>query len=203
MNLPVRPPYLLRRFYSRFQWQMPAEEKKIYLTFDDGPIPGVTEFVLDTLNAFEARGTFFCLGKNVEANPGLYKRILDEGHSTGNHTHNHLNGWMTSAAEYLTDVQKAEAHIRSPLFRPPYGRIRLAQADLVCEKYKVVMWDVLSYDYNSGVSPGQCQKNVTDNARPGSIVVFHDSMKAYRNLKVALPGCLAFFAAQGFSFDKI
>lgn len=182
---------------------MPDGENNIYLTFDDGPAPGVTEFVLDTLKAYGARATFFCLGKNVKANPELYARILDEGHATGNHTHNHLNGWMTSAPEYLDDVHKAEAYIRSPLFRPPYGRIRLAQADLVCKKYKVVMWDVLSYDYSSGVSPGQCQKNVTDNARPGSIVVFHDSMKAYRNLKVALPGCLAFFSARGFSFRRI
>jgi peptidoglycan/xylan/chitin deacetylase (PgdA/CDA1 family) len=182
---------------------MPAESDAVYLTFDDGPLPEVTEFVLETLAAYGAKGTFFCIGKNVAANPELYRRISDEGHATGNHTHNHLNGWMTPFAEYITDIRQAEAHINSPLFRPPYGRIRKAQADVVCAQYRVVMWDVLSYDFSSDVSPERCLKNVIENTRPGSIVVFHDSVKAFRNLQYALPRCLEYFKDRMMKVDAV
>ncbi len=182
---------------------MPEEKREVYLTFDDGPIPEVTEFVLDTLKQYEAKGTFFCLGKNVAAHPGLYKRILNEGHAVGNHTHNHLNGWKVPSDEYLEDVRLAEAHIQSPLFRPPYGRIRNAQADAIGKKYRVVMWDVLSYDFNKEISPERCLKNVTENTRNGSIVVFHDSVKAWQNLNYTLPRCLDYFKTSGMSFGLI
>lgn len=200
---PVRPPYLLRRYYSEFVWRMPDAEKVVYLTFDDGPVPEVTEFVLDVLRQHQLPATFFCVGKNVIKNPGIYQRILAEGHSVGNHTFNHVNGWNTNTRTYVTDALKSAEVIRSGLFRPPYGRIKKEQAALLLQRYQIVMWDVLSYDYDAAVSPQQCLKNVVENVRPGSIVVFHDSLKARRNMEYTLPRAIDLLQTEGYAFGKL
>ena len=163
---------------------MPATEKNIYLTFDDGPHPVATPFVLDELKKYTAKATFFCIGKNVIEHPAIYKRIIDEGHGVGNHTHNHLNGWKTNTNEYLNDVMIASKLFKSNLFRPPYGKLRSIQAkriaDAIADKSaKIVMWDVLSGDFDETLSKEQCLKNVIDNTVEGSIIVFHDSEKAF------------------------
>jgi len=199
----VRPPQIIKNFYKDFVWTLPADNNKIYLTFDDGPVPGPTEFVLDQLKQFSAKGTFFCVGNNVKKNRGLYQRILDEGHTTGNHTFNHVNGWMSNSETYLHEVEQAASLIDSKLFRPPYGRIRKQQAQSLLKNYKIIMWDVLTYDFNVKVSPAQCLKNVTENTRPGSIIVFHDSVKAFKNLEYALPRSLEFFKKKNFQLMSL
>jgi peptidoglycan/xylan/chitin deacetylase (PgdA/CDA1 family) len=200
---PVRPPYLVRRYYFRFLWRMSETENTVYLTFDDGPIPGVTERALDVLKEHNATATFFCIGKNVEKHPAIYKRILAEGHSIGNHTQNHVNGWNVNTRTYVTDALRAADVIDSPLFRPPYGRIKLEQSEMLLKRYRIVMWDILSYDYDAAVSPQQCLLNVTTNIRPGSIIVFHDSLKAKRNMEYALPRVLEFLKAEGYRCEGI
>ena len=170
-------------------WNMDGEED-VFLTFDDGPTPGVTEWVLDTLSKHDAKATFFCLGRNVEQYPDLYHRILNEGHKVGNHTYSHQKGWSMSVNRYIEDVDFANQYIHSDLFRPPYGRIKPAQARMLSERYHLIMWDVLSQDYSNLISPRTCLKNVTKYVRPGSIVVFHDSVKSFRNLRYTLPRAL-------------
>jgi peptidoglycan-N-acetylglucosamine deacetylase len=203
MLYPVRPPYLLKRYYHRFTWSIPSETRNVYLTFDDGPTPGVTEFVLDALGKFNAKATFFCIGSNVIKHPLLYRRILDEGHRTGNHTFNHPNGWLCTAADYLSDVDQAAQVIDSNLFRPPYGRIRKQQSDFILQHYRIVMWDVLSYDFNNNLSPQKCLSNVINHCRPGSIIVFHDSLKASTNLKYTLPLLLEYLSNKSYKFLSI
>jgi len=203
MLFPVSPPALVRQFYRHFTWKMEGAEKIIYLTFDDGPVPVYTEFVLDALDEHQAKATFFCIGKNVEAHPDIYQRILRSGHSIGNHTWQHLNGWMHSTHAYTEDVRKAEELIPSGLFRPPYGRIRMEQAREIMQKHKIIMWDVLSYDFHPKVSPERCYKNVTEHSRPGSIVVFHDSEKAFRNVEKVLPKYLKFLNDEGYKFAAL
>jgi len=203
MFAPVRPPYLLRKFYSDFTWNMPGEDRKIYLTFDDGPLPGITEFVLDALKAHNAKATFFCVGNNVKQNAEIFQRTVDEGHRIGNHTYFHKNGWYTPVPEYLQDVSDAAQLINSNLFRPPYGKIKLRQAQALLPHYKIIMWDVISYDWDQSVSPEQCLDNVTLNTRPGSIVVFHDNIKAIGNLKEVLPKYLEYLKQNEFSFEVI
>ncbi len=180
----------------------------MYLSFDDGPHPVITPWVLDELKKYDAKATFFCIGKNVQAHGEVYERILLEGHSTGNHTQNHLNGWKTDAKEYLDDVAQAAKVIRSNLFRPPYGKIRAKQAKLVAgamqvKEAKIIMWDVLSADFDSTYSPQQCLDNVIQNVRPGSVVVFHDSVKAEKNLKYILPSILSELGGSGYRFRRI
>lgn len=203
MFTPVRPPYLLRRYYNRFTWSIPGADRKVYLTFDDGPVAGVTEFVLDTLDEFKVKATFFCIGSNVKKNPELYQRLLKSGHKTGNHTFLHKNGWLTNADDYVKDVAEAAQHISSGLFRPPYGRIKKAQAELLLPHYRIIMWDVLSYDFSPAVNPAQCLKNVITHTRPGSVIVFHDSQKAFRNVKQVLPGYLEFLLLNNFEPEVI
>ena len=193
MNYPVTIPSLVQKWlYPRFTWKKPSFENKVYLTFDDGPHPEITPFVLDTLAAYQAKATFFCIGKNVAAYPEIYKRIIRDGHATGNHTYNHLNGWRTADAEYLKNVREAAAVIDSNLFRPPYGRITRFQAKLLMEKmgYKIIMWTVLSGDFDENLPGERCLENVVKNTRPGSVVVFHDSEKAFKRLQFALPRTL-------------
>lgn len=184
-------------------WRIPNNENKVYLTFDDGPIPEITEWVLEVLWAFNIKATFFCVGDNVKKYPHIYKRILDEGHSVGCHTHNHLNGWITTNETYVQNVRKAEEYITSNILRPPYGKIRLSAAKQLSVDYKVVMWDILSKDYDQNVTPQECLENVTENVSSGSIIVFHDSHKSFRNLKYALPRSIEFILNNGYSFDKI
>lgn len=194
---------MLRRYYNRFIWNFHPDSKSIYLTFDDGPIPGPTDFVLEQLEKYNAKATFFCIGDNVKKNPDLFQKLIHNGHRIGNHSHNHLNGWQHNTNDYVENVRNAEEFISSDIFRPPYGRIKKQQANILIEKYRIIMWDVLSCDYDKNVSPDQCYLNVVKNIRPGSIVVFHDSLKAFKNLEYSLPKSLAFFTNEGYDFKTI
>jgi peptidoglycan/xylan/chitin deacetylase (PgdA/CDA1 family) len=205
MRYFVKTPWLLKKIFSSYCWSIDTSEKILYLTFDDGPHPTVTSFVLDELKKHKATATFFCIGKNVVAFPDVYKRILEEGHAVGNHTHSHLNGWKTKNQVYLQDISKASGYIDSTLFRPPYGRISFSQSkrlSLFMKKpnTKVVMWDVLSGDFDLSISPEHCTENVLRSSRPGSIIVFHDSSKAFPRIKSALPETLKFFGEKGYRF---
>jgi peptidoglycan/xylan/chitin deacetylase (PgdA/CDA1 family) len=190
----VKTPVLLMKLFPELIWHFASREEEktnqVYLTFDDGPTPEVTPWVLDCLREYNARATFFCLGRNVDRYPGLYEQILDEGHAVGNHTYSHLKGWKTPNSEYIDDIRLASYSIDSPLFRPPYGRFRQAQIREISKDFNIVMWDILSQDYDPGVSPQKCLANVEVNIRPGSIIVFHDSQKARKNLYYALPQVL-------------
>jgi peptidoglycan/xylan/chitin deacetylase (PgdA/CDA1 family) len=193
-------------FPSGMTWHMPRKEKNIYLTFDDGPHPTVTPFVLDCLKGYGARATFFCIGKNVDQYPDIYQRILDEGHSTGNHTQSHLNARKVTNSNWVDDVKEAAKRINSDLFRPPYGRItRNGSKELQKEgsPYRIILWDVLSGDFDEQLPAEKCIGHIIKNGKPGSIVVFHDSMKAWPRLEKALPAVLKHYSEKGFRFEAI
>ncbi|MFM7079087.1 MAG: polysaccharide deacetylase family protein [Bacteroidota bacterium] len=183
----------------RAVWSLALEGNppSVYLTFDDGPDPTVTPFVLDCLQQHHAKATFFLLGRNAERYPELVQRIIDEGHAIGNHGHSHLSGWTSSFSSYLADVKAAEKSISSKMFRPPYGHITWPQYRRLSKTFKVVMWDVMSYDFHPGLDADQCMTNVLQNTRPGSIIVFHDNPKASKNMLIALPKCLKEFEKKG------
>ncbi|HTQ29428.1 MAG TPA: polysaccharide deacetylase family protein [Puia sp.] len=201
----VKTPWLLKKLYPGCVWNFPRGEKKIYLSFDDGPHPEATPLILDQLKKFNAVATFFCIGKNVREQPLLYKRILDEGHRVGNHSHNHLNGWKTKNETYIDNIREAMKYIDSDLYRPPYGRITRFQASILQKSFrlKIIMWDVLSADFDKTISGEKCARNVTSNAGPGSIVIFHDSAKAYDRMSIALPKVLTHFQEKNYSFELI
>jgi len=204
----VKTPWWLKKIYPRRIWNKGKEKKIIYLTFDDGPHPIATSFVLGELKKYHAKATFFCIGKNVLEQPALYQQIKTDGHSTGNHTQHHLNGWTTNTGIYLEDVAEAAKYINSSLFRPPYGRIKQSQAkglqDAMHDKRAtIVMWDVLSGDFDESISKEKCLENVLAKTGPGSIVVFHDSEKAFPRLSFVLPRLLQFFTEKRYSFEKI
>ena len=200
----VKTPAWLKKIYHNYVWHIPTREKVVYLTFDDGPHPEATPFVLKELKKFDAKATFFCIGKNVIAEPEIYEKILIEGHSAGNHTHNHLNGWKSSNDIYIDNIHKAAGVIESKLFRPPYGRIKKIQGRKLKEKgFEIIMWDVLSGDFDTGITPEKCYKNVADNAVPGSVIVFHDSEKAFKNMSHALPKILHLLSGKGYRFEAI
>lgn len=186
-----------------FLWRVPVREKVLYLTFDDGPVPEITPWVLDTLQEWGARATFFCVGDNVRKHPEVFDRLLRSGHALGNHTFNHLNGWKTPLAVYLENIEKCRAVLPSRLFRPPYGLMTPAQIRQVRRGFRIVMWEVLSWDINPAVSPEKCLENVLSNARPGSVVVLHDSLKSARNLRFVLPEILRHFTGLGYRFEGI
>ncbi len=192
MKYLVRTPWWLKWLYPGCLWEMPATENKVYLSFDDGPHEAATSFVLDTLKQYDAKASFFCIGKNVVRAPELYQRILEEGHSVGNHTYDHLNGWQTSNELYYQNVAKAADVISSSIFRPPYGRIRYTQIRYLKKMLNLrpVMWTVLSGDFDPACSAADCLRNVLNNMGPGSIVVFHDSAKAYDKIVYTLPRVL-------------
>ncbi|HEY2721272.1 MAG TPA: polysaccharide deacetylase family protein [Chitinophagaceae bacterium] len=205
MNYFIKTPWLLKKIYSSYIWSIPTKEKILYLTFDDGPHPEITPFVLNELKKHNALATFFCIGKNVLAYPDTYKQLLDEGHSVGNHTQNHLNGWKAPNDIYMKDIAEAANYIDSNLFRPPYGRITLFQARhlraaMKGRKSKIIMWDVLSADFDQNVTEAQSLQFVVLRASPGSIIVFHDSEKAFMKLKYVLPKMLDYFTKSGFRF---
>jgi len=195
----------MRALYPSFTWQMPENNRNIYLSFDDGPHPQVTPFVLDQLKDFKAKASFFCIGDNIVKYPKVYERIVNEGHTVGNHTQNHLNGWKSTTIKYLENVEAAATHIDSDLFRPPYGKIKRFQAKQLQENkgLKIIMWSVLSGDFDQQILPEKCLQNVLLNTRSGSIVVFHDSEKAWKRLAYALPKVLEHFTEKGYSFKKI
>jgi peptidoglycan-N-acetylglucosamine deacetylase len=205
MKYFVKTPWVIKKIYSSYIWDVPANEKILYLTFDDGPHPEITPFVLNELKKYNALATFFCIGKNVLAYPDTYKHILAEGHTVGNHTQNHLNGWKTSNAVYLKDIAEASNYIDSNLFRPPYGKIRLFQARNLStamkgKKAKMIMWDILSADFDEEITKEQSLEFVILQASKGSIIVFHDSEKAFAKLKYVLPKILQYFSNLGFKF---
>ena len=208
MNYFVKTPWLLKKFYPFYIWSVPTKEKVLYLTFDDGPHPIATAFVLNELKKYNSKATFFCIGKNVLTHPDIYKQILDDGHAVGNHTQNHLHGWKTKSDIYLKDVAEAAKYIDSRLFRPPYGRIRSFQARNIdramkSAETKIIMWSVLSGDFDNSITKEQCVQNVILNAKKGSIVVFHDSEKSFSRLEYALPATLKFFSEKGYRFEPI
>ena len=202
----VKTPWILKKLYPECIWNIKTVEKVIYLTFDDGPDPVATTFVLEELEKFNAKATFFCIGKNVEEHPDIYKRIIDEGHAVGNHTYNHLNGWYTDDAVYLENIFKAKNLIDSNLFRPPYGKItkfQLKQLPAAKYKLKAIMWSVLSGDFDDQVKGEECYLTVIKNAREGSVVVFHDRPSALDRVTYALPLVLKYFTEKGFEFRSI
>ena len=204
----IKTPWWLKKIYGDYTWNKPRTDKVIYLTFDDGPHPEITPFVLDELRRVNAKGTFFCIGKNVVEHGTVYRRILEEGHSVGNHTMNHPNGWKTDNRLYMENVGEASRYIDSNLFRPPYGRItRFQAANLPAamrqKQVQVIMWDVLSADFDISLEPQTCLQHIRRNYRPGSIVVMHDSEKAYPRLRVFLPRLLDELVIKGYRMEKL
>ena len=205
MFYAVRIPSWFSKLNGSLVWKIPTKEKILYLTFDDGPHETATPFVLNELKKYNAKGTFFCLGKNVQLHPEIYQRVLNDGHSTGNHTFNHLNAWHVKSEEYINDVQHAEKFIQSKLFRPPYGRMypRLSKKLRTQFGFKIIMWHVLSGDFDESIVPEKCLNNVLNKAQRGSIIVFHDSSKASKALQFALPEVLKYFTEKGFVFKSL
>ncbi|MBA2562247.1 MAG: polysaccharide deacetylase family protein [Chitinophagaceae bacterium] len=202
----IKTPWWLKKMYSGCIWDIKTDEKKLYLTFDDGPDPFATPFVLEQLKKYNAKATFFCIGKNVKEYFNLYSQMIEEGHKPGNHTYDHLNGWHTKDREYLENIAKAKQIIDSKLFRPPYGKISKFQlAQLKADRYKLktIMWSVLSGDFDNKISAENCFLNVTRNAKAGSIIVFHDSKKCFAKIQMALPKVLQYFSEKGFQFNAI
>ena len=202
----VKMPGFFKTLYPGCIWSVDTSEKIIHLTFDDGPHPEVTPYVLEELKKFNAKATFFCIGKNVVDHPQVYSRILSDGHTTGNHTYNHLNAWKVKDDIFLKDVADAMPVIDSKMFRPPYGKItRFQIRQLAKPRYnlKPIMWDVISGDFDNSITPSKCLDNVLLNAEAGSIVVFHDSEKAFNNLRYALPITLEHFYHKGYSFKSL
>jgi peptidoglycan/xylan/chitin deacetylase (PgdA/CDA1 family) len=213
-----RTPFFLPWLYPDLLWRVPTKAKEIFLTFDDGPVPGATEFALHTLARFKAKATFFCIGDNIQKHPDIFRKILNDGHAVGNHTFNHLNGWGTDMNKYLINTKSCYDEIIKyypsyghqhngqshalKLFRPPYGRMTRKQIRGLAD-YRIVMWDVLSLDYSKNMAPTSCLLYTVNATRPGSIVVFHDSYKAERNMAFTLPRFIEHFAEKGYIFKSI
>lgn len=216
MNSWVKTNRFIKLLFPKYVWDIPNHENKVFLTFDDGPTPEITEWVLDQLQQYDAKATFFCIGNNIEKNPEIFQKIIDENHAVGNHTFNHLKGWETDTNEYVENTRKCSLFMREKgkvvsdkgdtfeLFRPPYGKIKTSQSIALRRLgYKIIMWDVLSRDFNNSIKPEKCLKNVLKNVETGSVIVFHDSIKAAQNLKYVLPKTLAFLKENGFECAKI
>jgi peptidoglycan-N-acetylglucosamine deacetylase len=199
----VKSPFWLKWLYPSLTWNKSRVDKTIYLTFDDGPIPVVTPFVLRTLKKFNAQATFFCIGDNVQKHPEIYQQVVQEGHKVGNHTFNHLNGWKTDDAEYINNIAKCADLVHSNFFRPPYGQGKRSQYSILNTQYSIIMWDVLSGDFDELITAEKCLKNVIKYTRNGSIVVFHDSLKAFPRLEHALPAALDYWHRQGYRFAAL
>lgn len=201
--LLIQPKALLKALYPKAVWNLSGSEKTIYLTFDDGPIPELTEWVLDELNKYQAKATFFCVGANILKNKTVFNKILENGHVAANHTMHHIKGFKTEFNTYLQEVDECETLTQTKLFRPPYGQIKRVQYKALIEKgYQVIFWDVISYDYEK-IKPEQVLKTVLKFTKPGSIVLFHDNIKAEQNLKFALPLFLEHFSKHGYQFKSI
>jgi peptidoglycan-N-acetylglucosamine deacetylase len=202
-NFRVQLPAWFTRLYRIVVWRIPTGEKVVYLTFDDGPVPGVTTAILKILNQYNIKATFFCVGENVNRYPEVFQQIREEGHSVGNHTYNHLHGLKNTTQTYLSNIEKANKLIMSDLFRPPYGLLKGSQYRALKENFIIIMWDVISCDYDSSLKPEDCLKNVNDFVRNGSIITFHDSYKAEKNVLIALPLVIENLLKKGYSFRKI
>ena len=217
MSFWVKTNYFIKRIFPNYVWDIPNNENKVYLTFDDGPTPEITEWVLAQLHQYNAKATFFCIGNNIEKHPEIFKKIIEQRHAFGNHTYNHLNGWKTSTKKYVENTKKCSVlstqfsernyqlnteHCQ--LFRPPYGKIKQSQSNALRKLgFKIIMWDVLSEDFNQNISPEKCLENVLKNVQSGSIIVFHDSKKAWKNLEYVLPKTLEFIKEKGLVCEKI
>lgn len=218
---PVKTPKVVKSLFPNYTWDIDTTEKEIYLTFDDGPTPEITEWTLDILNQYDAKATFFCIGANVEKHPDIFKSIIENKHAIGNHTQEHIKGWKTNTKDYLNDVEACETIFKSQipsslseivnrkslivnLFRPPYGKITPKQGKrLIALGYNIVMWDVLSFDWDNTVTPEQCFNNVISKVKNGSIIVFHDSLKASHNMQYTLPKVLEYYGKAGYSFKRL
>lgn len=210
MSLWIKTNRLVKILFPNYVWSIPNDEKKVYLTFDDGPTPEITEWVLKQLKDHNAEATFFCIGDNCRKYPEIFQKVISENHSIGNHTFNHLKGWKTSTEDYIENTQLCQSQFtihNSPfinLFRPPYGKIKRSQAKKLREiGYKIIMWDIISYDFDHTTSKEKCLENVLKNIESGSIIVFHDSKKAWQNLEYVLPKTLTFLKEKGFTSEKI
>jgi len=209
----IKTSRFIKWIFPRYTWDIRNSENKIYLTFDDGPIPEVTEWVLEVLNRYEVKATFFCIGDNIEKHPKIFQEVIQNGHAIGNHTFNHLKGWNFSTEEYIGNALQCEktiegkseiSSLKSKIFRPPYGKIKPSQSRILRKRgYKIVMWDVLSLDYDQKISPEQCLENIIQNTVSGSIIACHDSVKAFKNLEYALPRAIEYLKERGFNFERI
>jgi peptidoglycan/xylan/chitin deacetylase (PgdA/CDA1 family) len=198
---------IIRKIFSDYLWTIPTKEKIVYLTFDDGPTAEITEWVLTQLKAYNAKATFFCIGNNISHHFDIFNKVVDAGHNVGNHTYNHYNGWKAKTADYIENVLKCEEELdgkSQKLFRPPYGKLTMGQSHKLRKLgYKVVMWDILSADFDQTITPEKCLQNVLGNISPGRIIIFHDSVKAFGNLEYALPGTLQFLKENGYRCEAI
>lgn len=208
----IKTNWFIKKIFSNYTWDVSNAGNTVYLTFDDGPIPEVTDWVLTELKKHGFKATFFSIGENITKYPEIFKKVISEEHSIGNHTYNHLNGWNTSTEDYIENVARCEEaiskninqNLKSKLFRPPYGKIKTAQSKAIQKLgYKIIMWDVLSADFDTKISREQCLDNVLSNVKPGSIIVFHDSVKAFKNLEYVLPKTLGFLKEKKFNCDVL
>lgn len=199
----IHAPFFLRWYYPNVIWNKSRQDKKLYLTFDDGPIPEITPWILDTLNQYHVKATFFCVGENIKKHPDIFDRLIREGHQVGNHTFNHLKGWNHSDEEYLENVQQCHELTASPLFRPPYARAKKSQLKKLESDFQIIYWDVLSGDFDTRITAEKCFQNVINYTKNGSIIVFHDNIKAIPRVKFALPKVLEYFLAKGYTFHTL
>jgi peptidoglycan-N-acetylglucosamine deacetylase len=202
----VKTPWWMKKLYPGCVWDMPVKEKTLYLSFDDGPHPTITPFVLEQLKKYNAKATFFCIGENVAKYPEVFQQVIDDGHAVGNHTFHHINGWKTDDETYLNDIKEAGQYISSKLFRPPYGRItrsQIKQLSSVHYPLSIVMWNILAGDWDQSLDPVLCFERVKKKILAGDIIVFHDSEKAWDGMSYSLPKLLEFYTSKGYSFSKI
>lgn len=204
----VKTRWFIRKLFPGFVWNIPNASKTVYLTFDDGPTPEVTEWVLGILAEHQIKSTFFCIGNNIEKYPDIFRKVVDAGHTVANHTFNHLNGWHTDNKKYFENIDACENVMQNAniarLFRPPYGKIKRSQKKEVLGRgYRIIMWDVLSADFDQSITPEQCLQNVISNTTDGSVIIFHDSIKAQENLRHALPRAIEFLKEKGFRLEAI
>jgi peptidoglycan/xylan/chitin deacetylase (PgdA/CDA1 family) len=204
----IKTNWIIKKMFSNYTWDVSNTENTVYLTFDDGPIPEITPWVLEELKKYNLKATFFCIGENIDKHPEIFHKVIKEGHSIGNHTFNHLNGWKTATEAYIENVRLCEEviekaidyNLKSKIFRPPYGKLKTAQLKAIRKLgYKIIMWDVLSADFDTTISKEKCLDNVLSNVKPGSIIVFHDSTKAFKNLEYVLPKTLGFLKENNFN----
>ena len=211
MLYPNKTGWLFRALFPQCTWQVRTERKELFLTFDDGPIPGVTDWVLEILEQKQAKGTFFCVGDNIRKHPDLFKRLIAEGHAIGNHTYNHIKGWQTHNEAYYMNIWNWEKEALSldvalpnkPLFRPPYGQIKPTQANFLKEKFQIIMWSIVTGDFDAHLHQASCLEKSVQMTRPGSIIVFHDSLKAEKNLRYLLPRYIDHMAEMGYTFSTL